>query len=260
MDQKKYIDKAFDVWKLKNNIQHKADPPDVRQIIDQIANLFAPGSYYYYIINFINFEFEYVHPTIKDVLKIDPEEFNLEYFLSIHHPDDLKVFHEKENVASEFLFNFLQPEEIPDYKVVYVNRVRRSDGRYIKLLHQARAIRVSLDGKAQHVLGVHTDITHLNIPLDNKVSFVGLNGKPSYYSVDPKNSSFEKESKFNQKFTEQELRIINFIANGLTSAEIAQELFIAESTVKSHRKNILEKSNSKNITHLVANCLREGII
>ena len=80
MEGRKYIDKTLEVWKTKNNIQDQVDPPDLRQVIDQIANLFAPGSYYYYIINFVTLEFEYVHPTIKDVLNIEPEEMNIEYF------------------------------------------------------------------------------------------------------------------------------------------------------------------------------------
>ncbi|WP_409035662.1 response regulator transcription factor [Pedobacter africanus] len=39
---------------------------------------------------------------------------------------------------------------------------------------------------------------------------------------------------------------IKNIAEGLSSGEIADKLFIAESTVKQHRKNILAKAECKN--------------
>lgn len=255
-----YIQKVFNVWEEKNKIHLESQAPQISDAIDQLGSFFAPGEHYYYIVNFTNLTMEYVHPSINHVLGIEPEEFDLSKLLSIHHPDDLKTFHEKENTVAEFLLKFISPEDIPDYKVVYVNRIQRSDGKYIKLLHQAKAIRLSNDYKIQHVLGVHTDISHLNIPIDNKVSFIGMNGKPSYYSVDPKNPIFEVKNQTGFKFTDQELRIIQHIAEGLSTSEIAEELFIAESTVKTHRKNIFEKSGAKNSAHLIALAIRDGVI
>lgn len=61
-------------------------------------------------------------------------------------------------------------------------------------------------------------------------------------------------------FTSMEIIVIGLIANGKTNTEIAELLFIAENTVKTHRKNILRKSPAKNFLHLVANCVREGLI
>lgn len=43
-------------------------------------------------------------------------------------------------------------------------------------------------------------------------------------------------------FTKAEIKVTSLLLNGLTVAEIARELFIAESTVKSHLKNIHQKT------------------
>jgi two-component system NarL family response regulator len=43
------------------------------------------------------------------------------------------------------------------------------------------------------------------------------------------------------RLTDRELGVLRLVAQGLTNREIAEELFIAENTVKNHVRNILEK-------------------
>lgn len=54
-----------------------------------------------------------------------------------------------------------------------------------------------------------------------------------------------------QKLTAREIEIIGLIMQGLTNNEIAEKLFISYETVKSHRKNILEKTGAKNTAALI---------
>lgn len=49
----------------------------------------------------------------------------------------------------------------------------------------------------------------------------------------------------------REREIIQLIANEYTTKEIANQLFIATETVKSHRKNIRKKLNVKNVAGIV---------
>jgi DNA-binding NarL/FixJ family response regulator len=50
--------------------------------------------------------------------------------------------------------------------------------------------------------------------------------------------------------TQREREIIRYIADGLTAHEIADKLYISHRTVDTHRKNILQKLNLKNIAAL----------
>jgi DNA-binding NarL/FixJ family response regulator len=52
------------------------------------------------------------------------------------------------------------------------------------------------------------------------------------------------------KLSEREIQVIKCIVEGLSSFEIAERLFIAENTVRTHRKNILHKTNLHNATQL----------
>lgn len=51
--------------------------------------------------------------------------------------------------------------------------------------------------------------------------------------------------------TRREREILVLIANGLTSNEIASQLYLSVLTVDTHRKNLLAKFNAKNIAALV---------
>lgn len=63
-----------------------------------------------------------------------------------------------------------------------------------------------------------------------------------------------------ETYTLRELSIIKLMSEGKTAEEISKELEISIHTVKTHKKNIMSKSGAKNSIHLIANCLREGII
>ena len=250
--------KLFEVWKA-NEISFPGEQADFTKVIDQIASTFVPGSFYYFIFNFETFEIEYVHPSVENVLGVKPEDFNLKMLLSKIHPEDLKLMVDKEAATFEFLLNRINPEDVFDYKIVNTLRIENGKGEYRKILHQAKTINVSYDGKIQQSIGVHTDVSYLNLPNDNKVSFIGLNGKPSYYSLNPKELKFDL-LECSHPFTKQEVKIIELISLGNNSNEIAEELNISPHTVKVHKKNILKKSGAPNSTKLIADCIRKGVI
>jgi len=60
--------------------------------------------------------------------------------------------------------------------------------------------------------------------------------------------------------TRREREILKLIADGFTNQEIADKLFIGNSTVDSHRKNLLLKFNAKNTASLVKTAIDKGLI
>ena len=61
-------------------------------------------------------------------------------------------------------------------------------------------------------------------------------------------------------YTQQEIQIIGLVAAGKTNQEIAKELYITSNTVKTHRRNVLQKSTARNFFQLIAHCIRNGLI
>jgi len=58
--------------------------------------------------------------------------------------------------------------------------------------------------------------------------------------------------------TAREQEILRLVADGLTTAQIAEQLFTSPRTVESHRQNIMEKTGTKNAAALVKAAVSQG--
>ena len=63
-----------------------------------------------------------------------------------------------------------------------------------------------------------------------------------------------------EELTEREIQILRLIAAGNANKQIADQLSIAEATVKSHVVNLLSKLGANDRAHAVALGLMRGII
>ena len=66
-----------------------------------------------------------------------------------------------------------------------------------------------------------------------------------------------KEDSF---FTKREKELLPYLADGLNSKEIAGKLFISEYTVINHKRNMMMKTSSNNVTQLISYAYRNNII
>jgi DNA-binding NarL/FixJ family response regulator len=62
------------------------------------------------------------------------------------------------------------------------------------------------------------------------------------------------------ELTAREKEVLQLIAREIPSSRIAEQLFISERTVESHRKNLLAKTNSKSVVGLIQYALRHKLI
>ncbi|HVD56692.1 MAG TPA: LuxR C-terminal-related transcriptional regulator, partial [Thermoleophilaceae bacterium] len=58
----------------------------------------------------------------------------------------------------------------------------------------------------------------------------------------------------------RELEVVKLIAEGLTSEEIAEQLFISKKTVDRHRANVLGKLGMRNRVELTRYAIRRGLV
>ena len=57
--------------------------------------------------------------------------------------------------------------------------------------------------------------------------------------------------------TKREVDVFNLLSKGLCAKEIAKILFISETTVITHKKNLKEKFKAKNTVELISNVLNK---
>jgi DNA-binding CsgD family transcriptional regulator len=228
--------------------------PDVNlEIQKRLLNIFSVGDYYYFIFNAIGSTLNIINDEVESILGYKKDELDLITFVDLIHPEDMPWFLNFEAKVAEFL-NTLSPEEILNYKMRYDYRVQKKNGSYIRILQQVITLELTHNGGVSKTLGVHTDISHLKKDGRPVLSFIGLNGLPSYVDV-------EVEEKFPTQYnviTQREKEVLLEMVKGKESDEIADYLNISKETVYTHRRNLLRKTSSRNSNELIASAVKKG--
>lgn len=225
---------------------------DIREY-KKLLDILQVGDYYYLITNVRQSRFDLVGPEVQKMLGYTVEEFDLPLYSSLVHPDDLPCILNFEAAVERF-FAALSGEQLFKYKIQYDQRMRHADGHYLRVLSQYVIIQHDVENVRTFV--VQTDITHLKKEPKPVLSFIGLDGEPSYVNVDVQNI-FRPAREI---FTNREKDILRALAKGMNSAEISKALNISKLTVDSHRKNMLKKTGAKSTNEIIGIAFNKGWI
>jgi DNA-binding CsgD family transcriptional regulator len=217
-----------------------------------IGDLFTVGDYYFYVIDFSSFPsllLSYVDESAVLFFGIDKEKLTFDHVVQNIHPDDIGFCLACEQIVMKFITKQVNPEELLHYKFSYSFRIKNQLGKYRIRQHQAIAIALTSDGKLAHVINVHTDIGHITRTPNKVVSIIGLNGRPSYLSIDPLQDTLE--TKEENLLSKRELEVIKHISNSIKTNDIAEIMHISINTVNTHRRNMMKKLNAKNAIDMI---------
>lgn len=79
-------------------------------------------------------------------------------------------------------------------------------------------------------------------------------------SIDVNDIDFESFTCEPITLSERELEIITLIAEGLTNVQIAEQLFLSNHTINTHRKNIMNKLGVKNTAGIVMYAVKTNLV
>lgn len=105
----------------------------------------------------------------------------------------------------------------------------------------------------------------ITMVLSNDISDLKSDNSMSYHFGTMKNNRFEKifsgkTTTYGNILTAREIEVLTEAADGYTSSKIAEKLNLSTETVKTHYRNILQKTDAKNMTEVVKMAVLEGWI
>lgn len=244
---------AKEIWQKVARYAPDEKPRFSVDVHRKLLDFFHVGDYYCFIFNARSGDFDFVSPEVFQVLGYEAGEVDTALIVSSIHPEDESWFLNFENEVTNF-YAGLPAKRIPNYKVQYDFRIRKRNGDYIRLLNQVVVIEHDDTFGVLRSFGVHTDITHLKPHGLPSLSFVGFNGEPSYINLPVK----EVFTTNKIVLSKREKEILGLLSRGLNTRQISQHLFLSEETVKTHRRNILRKTNKKNVAALLSSAVKNG--
>ncbi|MGN6178623.1 MAG: PAS domain-containing protein, partial [Mucilaginibacter sp.] len=183
-----FYNEATKIWK---RLSESADSVNVLlqlelDIHKKLLIFFQIGESCYLIFDFQRVAFDFVSEDVATFLGYERHDFSADQLMQNIHPDDRSWFLNCQETAGAFLFN-LCPERQMKYKIRIDYRMQKQTGEYIRVMHQAVVIQNDDSGKIIRCLIVLTDITHLKKNGKPVMSYIGMDGEPSYLDVDVKN-------------------------------------------------------------------------
>lgn len=221
--------------------------PKIVKSFQEKGTLLDGGNSFFWLINYFKRAPEFVSDSVKQVLgyhKAFLNNSNMAQYLRLVAEDDrlllMKVF---ADIHDHYQKISLQDKGV--YRFDFNYRVQRSDHRFISVVQQIMFLQSSPNGFPLIELSLLTDFsTYINNLQIQLQVFKLENG--GYEKV----TSLQYDDNFD-KLTGREKEVIDLLALGLTDKEIADKIEISLHTVKTHRKRIVQKTNSRNSAEAV---------
>ncbi len=223
------------------------------ELYHKLLNFVQLGKFYYFIFNFEVIDIEFLSDSVKELLGYEKEVYDMPFCFSKIHPDDKPYFYSFEEESVKFYLS-LPIDKRMKYKTSMDFRIQKQDGSYIRIMHQVIIIQLFEDGTFFRTLGVHTDITHIK-PIGKPIlSFIGIDGEPSYINVTPGSQILKIEEPISKK----EKEVLLLLIDGKRTSDIAELLNLSKHTVETHRKNMMQKVDAQTTGQLTAMAIRNG--
>lgn len=230
--------------------------PSIEHLIGEV---FAPGKFYYYVINFADSTICNLHEDILKIHGLNKYPAHLKEIIDLIHPDDLEFVMEAERMSIEKMKEIDGFDYQQELKTSYCFRMRTSKGNYELFHHQALHTYKDENGRLLQAVNIHTNIEHITHQNSYMVLVTGINGREDFYQM-----QWQKYHPIPEPlsviFTKREVEIITYIAKGYSALKISNTLNISEETVRTHRKNIIRKSDCRNSSELVKKAIEWGYL
>jgi DNA-binding CsgD family transcriptional regulator len=220
--------------------------------------MFAIGEFYYYVLNLTNSTVSHHHENILKLHGLKKYPQNLKEVIDLVHPDDIDFITKAEQKVVEKLMEIGKEHQL-FLKPSYCFRMKTAAGNYELFHHQAILTWEDENKNLVQSINIHTNINHITKENPRTVLISGIGPRKDFYQIKIEDSSTIKSFR-EINLTKRETEILSFIVKGYSGSEISKILILSEHTVRSHRKNILAKTSSRNSKELLKKAFEWGLI
>jgi len=221
-------------------------------LILALEEMMKINNQFFLVFDMINMKIEFTSKRSLQMLGIIPEDLTPYHFKEATHFDDLirnelgiaKLF----KIAHE-LFVARKGEMLISTNF----RFRNFTGNYSNQLVQCYLFYRAAPVVTVYLININTDIDWYKKMNHGYHYYVG--NDMSYFRY-PDEEMLMKGN----IFTDREFEIIRLIESGLISKQIAKKLVVSTYTINTHRRNILDKTGTTNISEVIHNLKEQGVL
>ncbi len=231
-----------------------------KPIIDQ-ANHFAIGPFCWFIPDQSDLSVHAVSENIKSFTPYTKEEWENQdgkFWINNFQPED-QGFVAAASVMTARLHESFPPHRSDQIKTNLYARMKNAKNEYSWVLIQFPARYYNSDGTLMSVLILVTDLSHLKNIFTCSMTLVDhFANEVNYYAAQPMENKFTSLDL--PSISKREHEIMQLMLRGLTTPQIAKELFISYNTVENHKRNLRVKTKTKTSVELINFVLKNNLI
>jgi len=218
-----------------------------------LKNLFGQASSVLQLINHTDHSFEYFSENILALLGYNTDTFTngkVQFKMSLMHPDHARIFvRHIHPVMFDLMHQYKKTDRIKDLNFYFTYQIRRNDGQYIWVSEKMNVVEVDDNGNPVLSL-IFMDNISLMKGHDAPIDFIVNLNQEQYYNEPLVRMHYGLHNS-KSALSDREQDVLRLLSEGKSSHEIAVHLNISYHTVCTHRKNMLHKTDSKNLMELL---------
>ena len=187
-------------------------------------------------------------------------EAGIPILLDIYQKDDFKVYNEKIfTLNADFLKNQPQTEH---HKFIfsYNFRVRHTNRNYVPVFQRGCYITSKQTGLPLYSIGMILDISLFKKDTLMHHSIEKIENNDGFLQHQLVCENYFYPNGEDTILSKHERTILAYMAEGFSSKQLAHKMKLSENTIDTHRKNMLKKTNTKNVAELVAFACKNMLI
>jgi len=254
---------------LLNETYYRSKDIDDREVLQLLKEAEAippkllPLKGHLYVVDYSQHRHVGLSGQTKSMIGYDPREVmdnGIEFVIGLFQKDDFKIYNE---TIFSHIVEFLKTtpqDQHGEYVFSFNYRVKKADGRWAQLFQEGCYITDPKTNLPLYSIGMAMDVTPIKkdssivLSIDKKIN---QNGKVYFTNI---HTGYFYPEPDDSRLSRREREILGRLADGLSSKEIAAKLHLSESTIVNHRKNMLRKTNTKNVAELIRCAISRGFI